>query len=1018
MNKIWFIVKRDIRNITKNKAALIVIAAIAFLPSLYAWMNILASWDPYSNTKGVSVAIVSEDEGASIEDKEFNVGDEVIVSLTKNDDLGWQFVTKDEAIKGVEHGDYYAAIIIPKNFSENLSSVVTDDIKQPTLDYYINEKINAISPKVAGKGASSIVENIDNTFVEEANKAVIKVFNNLGIELEGNRVNIEKLRDLIYQLEDDIPDIYSKLQLVDKGLNFADSSIDRVDVVLDDVNAVHANAKKLNARLIGKLQENEKTVDATLRVITSNLESAQTAFRKVPNLTSELSGKGEDVDRIVNSLRDKQGKLEDTNARLDDIYDFLKKQDQNLKDSTTTKDLQAALSNSVADLTRLKSNLETIIADLESGKNPATDLITQTQALSDKLADDMDKIKGNYENVLSPQADKLLKQLKELSVTITGVLDRATEVNANAQKVVQNLIDKRESIDFSQFQEQLDSMSTALEGQIGKVDSIISVLEAAGKVTGSDKLADLEKRFVALREQLVAAKQGIDKVQAAIDKGEKPSLELLNQLKGQLETSGDRIADAQKQFDANSQQAIADAIKQLETFDQSLRDRFNELQASKTDIDEKLAGLLETAENPELTIGALRTMVGRIDNGLAAIGSITSGLTDLENFMNSDKLSGEIERIKTVQDSLSSANSSVDGLVGRINESKANGKRHLAEVDRVSGELDRSVGEAIDFVNSDLTRKYKSAMRDATNALYDVSDVLDEVNGRIPRLRTALEKAEAGVAVGKTDLAKAQKYFPEARETIETMAEKIRKLEEDGDLDKLLDVLATDPSGVSKFFADPVVLDEHQLYPIPNYGSAMSPFYTTLSLWVGALLMVSTLKVDIREKTRFKSYQTYIGRLIIFAGIGAIQSLIVTLGELFIMNVYVVNKLPFVLFGVIISVVFVSIVYTLVSVFGNTGKVIAIVLMVMQLGASGGTFPIQMAPEFFQKISAFMPFTHAITLLRESIGGIIWAVAWKQILYLFLYFALSLGVGIGLKKFFNKSSDKFMEKAKESNIVM
>ena len=1018
MNKIWFIVKRDIRNITKNKAALIVIAAIAFLPSLYAWMNILASWDPYSNTKGVSVAIVSEDEGASIEDKEFNVGDEVIVSLTKNDDLGWQFVTKDEAIKGVEHGDYYAAIIIPKNFSENLSSVVTDDIKQPTLDYYINEKINAISPKVAGKGASSIVENIDNTFVEEANKAVIKVFNNLGIELEGNRVNIEKLRDLIYQLEDDIPDIYSKLQLVDKGLNFADSSIDRVDVVLDDVNAVHANAKKLNARLIGKLQENEKTVDATLRVITSNLESAQTAFRKVPNLTSELSGKGEDVDRIVNSLRDKQGKLEDTNARLDDIYDFLKKQDQNLKDSTTTKDLQAALSNSVADLTRLKSNLETIIADLESGKNPATDLITQTQALSDKLADDMDKIKGNYENVLSPQADKLLKQLKELSVTITGVLDRATEVNANAQKVVQNLIDKRESIDFSQFQEQLDSMSTALEGQIGKVDSIISVLEAAGKVTGSDKLADLEKRFVALREQLVAAKQGIDKVQAAIDKGEKPSLELLNQLKGQLETSGDRIADAQKQFDANSQQAIADAIKQLETFDQSLRDRFNELQASKTDIDEKLAGLLETAENPELTIGALRTMVGRIDNGLAAIGSITSGLTDLENFMNSDNLSGEIERIKTVQDSLSSANSSVDGLVGRINESKANGKRHLAEVDRVSGELDRSVGEAIDFVNSDLTRKYKSAMRDATNALYDVSDVLDEVNGRIPRLRTALEKAEAGVAVGKTDLAKAQKYFPEARETIETMAEKIRKLEEDGDLDKLLDVLATDPSGVSKFFADPVVLDEHQLYPIPNYGSAMSPFYTTLSLWVGALLMVSTLKVDIREKTRFKSYQTYIGRLIIFAGIGAIQSLIVTLGELFIMNVYVVNKLPFVLFGVIISVVFVSIVYTLVSVFGNTGKVIAIVLMVMQLGASGGTFPIQMAPEFFQKISAFMPFTHAITLLRESIGGIIWAVAWKQILYLFLYFALSLGVGIGLKKFFNKSSDKFMEKAKESNIVM
>ena len=489
MNKIWFIVRRDLRNIFKNKAALIVIAAIAFLPSLYAWMNILASWDPYSNTKGVEVAVVSEDVGAKIEDKEFNVGDEVIVSLTTNDDLGWQFVTKEEALKGVKHGDYYAAIIIPEDFSENLSSIVTDDMKKPTLDYYINEKINAISPKVAGKGASAIVENIDKTFVEQANEAVIKVFNNLGIELEGNRGNIEKLRDLIYQLEYDIPDIYSKLQMVDKGLDFADTSIDRVDLVLDDVNAVHANAKKLNARLISKLQENEKTVDNTLRVITSNLESAQTAFRKVPDLTSELSGKGEDVDRIVDSLRDKQGKLEDTNARLDDIYEYLKKQDQNLKDSTNIKDLQSSLNESATDLNRLKKNLETIISDLQSGKNPATDLITQTQSLSDKLAEDMDKIKGNYENVLSPQTQKLMKQLNELSANITGLLDRANEVNSNAQKVVQGLIDKRESIDFSQYQEQLDSMSTAIESQIGKVDSVISVLEAAGKVTGSNILA-------------------------------------------------------------------------------------------------------------------------------------------------------------------------------------------------------------------------------------------------------------------------------------------------------------------------------------------------------------------------------------------------------------------------------------------------------------------------------------------------------------------------------------------------
>lgn len=751
MRKIGFIVKRDIRNIMKNKAALIVIAAIAFLPSLYAWLNILASWDPYSNTKGVAVAIVSEDQGAEIEGTNFNVGNEVIVSLTQNDDLGWQFVTKEEAIKGVKHGDYYAAIIIPEDFSKNLGSVMTDDIKQPRLDYYINEKINAISPKVAGKGASAIVENIDATFVEEANKAVITVFNNLGVELQGNRASIEKLRDLIYQLEEDIPEIYSKLQLVDKGLNFADSSIDRVDVVLDDVDAVHANAKKLNARLIAKLQANEKTVDHTLDAITSNLESAQTAFQKVPNVTGELAGKGEDLDRLTDSLRDKQGKLEDTNARLDDIYVYLKKQDQSLKESVAIKNLQTSLSDSVADLNRLKTNLQTLIEDLQSGKNPAADVVIQTQELSDKLAQDMDRLQQSYENVLSPQTEKLIKQLQELSSSLTGLLDRTTEVNAHAIQTVENLLEKRESLDFSGFEESLDGMSSAIENQLVKVDSVISVLEAASKVIGKE--IGLEQRFVALKAQLEKTKQVITSLQAVVGSGEKPSITALNQLKSQLETTQQRIRDVRNSFDANSRNALKQAIEQLQTFDKGLRERFKDLQASKTEIDEKLKNLLVTAENPQRTIEALQTMVGRIDSGLSAIGSITSGLTDLQKFIDSDQLSNEIERIKTIQNCLSTTNDSIDGLIGRIQDTKENGKKHVAEINRVSGELDRSVGEAIDFVNGDLSRKYKTAMRDATNALYDVSDVLDEVNGRIPRLRTALEKAEEGVATGRKDLA-------------------------------------------------------------------------------------------------------------------------------------------------------------------------------------------------------------------------------------------------------------------------
>ncbi|EGQ26791.1 YhgE/Pip domain protein, partial [Sporosarcina newyorkensis 2681] len=719
MKNILFIVRRDIRNIKRNKAALVVIAALAFLPSLYAWMNILASWDPYSNTKGVSVAVASLDEGATIEDKDFNVGDEVIVSLTKNDDLGWQFVSEEEAIKGVEHGDYYAAIIIPKDFSENLSSVTTDNLVQPKLDYYINEKINAISPKVASKGASAIVENIQSTFVEEANNAVLKVFNNAGIKLENNRANIERMRDIIYDLEENIPEIYSKLNTVDRGLNFADTSIDKVGLALDEVDSVHANAKRLNERLVSKLQDNEKAVESTLNAITTNLESAQNAFRKIPDLTSDLSKKGDDLDRIVNSLRDKQDKLDDVNTRLDEIYDYLKEQDKKMKNSTKIKDLQGSLNESVDDLTQLKKNVQTLITDLKKGENPAVDLIQQTQKLSDKLAEDLDRMSDSYENVLYPQTQKLIEQLTELSGELTGLLDRASKVNQNALKSVQHLIDQRESLDLSGFQDELDRISSSLESNLEKMDTVISLLKVAGNLTGSEKIANLENKFLALQSQLQKTQQIVNAIQAGIDKGETPSLHLLNQLKEQLESTQKRIDDATKQFDSNSQNALAQAVKQLKKLDKEMQERFESLQESKTAIDKKLESSLETAKNPERTIDTLERMARRIDGGITSIQSIDSGLKNLQDFIDSDKVSNEIEHIKTVQGNLTETKSSVDGLIGRIHETKANGKKHLAEIDRMSERMNRSIGDVIEFVNSDLSRKYKSTMRDATNALYD-----------------------------------------------------------------------------------------------------------------------------------------------------------------------------------------------------------------------------------------------------------------------------------------------------------
>ena len=143
-----------------NPVALVVTLGVCVIPSLYAWYNIVANWDPYGNTQGIKIAIANNDQGTQNDlVGELNAGDKVVDQLKENDQLGWTFVdSAADAKEGVESGEYYAAIVIPKNFSDNLVSMLDGNYHQPKLTYYVNEKKSAIAPKVTDTGANTIEE--------------------------------------------------------------------------------------------------------------------------------------------------------------------------------------------------------------------------------------------------------------------------------------------------------------------------------------------------------------------------------------------------------------------------------------------------------------------------------------------------------------------------------------------------------------------------------------------------------------------------------------------------------------------------------------------------------------------------------------------------------------------------------------------------------------------------------------------------------------------------------------------
>ena len=233
-------------------------------------------------------------------------------------------------------------------------------------------------------------------------------------------------------------------------------------------------------------------------------------------------------------------------------------------------------------------------------------------------------------------------------------------------------------------------------------------------------------------------------------------------------------------------------------------------------------------------------------------------------------------------------------------------------------------------------------------------------------------------------------------------------------MNELVTFLKNDIITQANFLEEPVELVSNSLYPMANYGSAMTPFYTVLSLWVGILLLTSLLTTEVHGD--YKPYEIYFGRGLTFLSMTLIQSLIVSLGDLYILGVTATNPGVLVALSLLVSLVFTFIVYSLVSVFGNVGKAIAVVLLVIQVAGSGGTFPIQVTPKFFQNVNPFLPFTYGIGALREAIAGIYRPNLTKDIIALLIFLVISVILNVILKGPINKILYKFTDKLKQSRL--
>lgn len=343
--------------------------------------------------------------------------------------------------------------------------------------------------------------------------------------------------------------------------------------------------------------------------------------------------------------------------------------------------------------------------------------------------------------------------------------------------------------------------------------------------------------------------------------------------------------------------------------------------------------------------------------------------------------------------------------------------------DSISAEVD-SCRAAIEGLESDFTLTVKpkldQTISDMQGSLSDTMSILTGLDADFGGVSDALGGYSLTLETGSKSLSDSLAMAKELQEGIRSLADGFEDVVKDPKYQELLDILETDPALLGDFVASPVTLETVGVYEVENYGSAMAPFYTILALWVGALILVAIIHVDVEPMEgvgEIKPYQAFFGRYITFFLIGQAQTLITVLGDLFYIRIQCRSPFLFYLAGAVASAVFTLFIYSLTVAFGNLGEALAVIILVVQVAGAGGTFPIETLPKVYQAIYRFLPFPYGMNAMRETIGGLYKMDYWVDLARLGGFALVSLFIGLVLAIPFRRLNE-LIKASKERSGVM
>ena len=470
MSTSWKVFVEDLARLWKTRKVWVILIGLAITPALYSWVNIAAFWDPYENTQNIKVAVVNEDEGASSDlTGDLDIGAELVSQLKENDKLGWQFVDRGEANHAVHNGDVFASITVPKTFSQDFLSLFQGTYSQPTLEYAVNEKLNAIAPKITDQGASTIDTTISSAFNEQVAKSAATELRKSGHDLDfriGDTANqasdsFTRTANTVADSREQLATVQARLDNARPALGEAREALVAVERTIDSAQTALGQVESITSEVQRQLTTfADEATAAYVQGTTALADGAASAHATVNSVSGQLTGALNRVGAATDGASGIVDQADQAIGRLGDLTNL----------PALPPQISGQIQQTVDDLQNRNSQNRAVLGELsalqDSAKNTLNSLNDTAAALdraTNAVREDSVGLRDSINNTV-PQLNAAISQVSATAANLSATLGAQKTLLAEADGLLSGVDSQllRAKDVVSDFSGDLDGIESGL----------------------------------------------------------------------------------------------------------------------------------------------------------------------------------------------------------------------------------------------------------------------------------------------------------------------------------------------------------------------------------------------------------------------------------------------------------------------------------------------------------------------------------------------------------------------------